>query len=350
MKSWPQRIVVLALLGGLVLALLWFQGIIGRHEYVQASIPAGQAVAATTRTQTVQRERITDLRVYPGFVEAVDPATLAARVMGTVVELRAREGDRVAAGEIVATLDDRDARAQLAQARAALDAAGARALQSQLALDRIVALGESDAITAQDLEGAQAARDAGRAQEVAAEQAVAEAETALTWFQLAAPFDGRVLERQAEAGDLALPGRALLTLYRGDRLRLRLAVPEQLVAGLEPGADLHVDFDGLPSRSARLARILPPADAMTGTVIVHLDLEPSGDLRPGAMGRVGLAVGEREALLIPAAAVERIGQVQRVGLVREGRIQSVTVRIGKRIGERVEVLDGLAAGEQVVLP
>ena len=96
--------------------------------------------------------------------------------------------------------------------------------------------------------------------------------------------------------------------------------------------------------------MLPPADARTGTVTLHLELPPSTDLRPGLLGRMRLVVGQRSALVVPSEAVERIGQIERVQLARDGRVVPVTVRTGKLQGDRLEVLSGLAEGEQVVLP
>jgi len=350
MKAWNKRIVVVALFGALVLVLLWFQGIILRKEHPPAEIPAASAVSATTRTARVERRVLPALRTYPGFVEAVDPAVIAPRVMATVLAVAGREGDAVENGQIVVSLDDRDAQAQLSQARAGLEAAAARALQARLAFDRAQRLLDADALTAQEWESARAARDSAQAMEERAGKAVEECQAALTWFRLAAPFDGRILERQADPGDLATPGRALLTLYREDRLRMRVAVPEEHAAGLVVGSRLELGFDQLEPRAAQLTRILPSADPRTGTVALHLALAQSEDLRPGLLGRLQLALGEREALVVPIAAVERIGQVERVLLVRAGRFAPVTVRTGKQQDGVVEILSGLAEGDEVVLP
>jgi RND family efflux transporter MFP subunit len=302
---------------------------------------------ALTRVERVEWLR---LQVHPGFVEAIDEAGVAARVMASVLEVSVREGDAVAAGQVLAVLDDRDARAGLAQAEALLEAARAQALQAQLAFQRSERLLGAEAMTAQEWEQAQAADDAARAQAESASRAVEQARVALSWYRLEAPFSGRVLARAVEPGQLALPGQRLFSLYRDDRLRLRAGVPEQLASELEPGAELAVEFDHLPARTALLVRVLPPADARTGSVTLHLELPPSPDLRPGLLGRVLLPVGTRSALVLPRSAVEHIGQVERVRLAREGRVVIVTVRTGKLRGEAVEILSGLAEGEQVLLP
>jgi hypothetical protein len=146
---------------------------------------------------------------------------------------------------------------------------------------------------------------------------------------------------------MAAPGLPLVTLYRPDRLRFRVAVPEEHAANLAPGDVLRIAFDGLPERDATLVRVLPAADPRTGTVVLHLAPAGVADLAPGRLGRAGLTVAERTALLIPLAAVDRIGQVERVRLVRGDTTTPVLVRTGKHHGELVEVLAGLAAGEEV---
>lgn len=350
MKVWTRRLVVLLLFAALVVALLWFQGIVLRKEHPTTEVPGAPRVAAGDRTARVERRTLPTVQVYPGFVEAVDPADIAPRVMAAILDIGGREGDPVAAGAKVVTLDDRDARARLSQARAALDAAGARALEARLAFDRAERLHAADALTTQEWESARAAQDGARAQEERAREAVAEAETALSWYALTAPFDGRILARHADPGQLAMPGRSVLSVYRSEELRFRVAVPEELARELSTGSMLPLDFDPLPARTAELARILPPADPDTGTVTLHLSLAPAEDLRPGLLGRLRLSVGERSALVVPASAIERIGQIERVQLVRDGRYVPATVRTGKTHADVVEILNGLAEGEEVRLP
>lgn len=347
---WRRPILSALLFAVLVLVLLWFQGIFLRKEGSTSEVPGAPALSSTARTARVERRILSGVQVFPGFVEAVDPAAVAPRVMAAVLSVAGREGDPVEEGAVVVVLDDREPRAKLSQAQAGQDAAQAQALQAQLAFDRAQRLHDADALTTQEWESARAARDNARAQEERARKTVEEAATALTWFQLTAPFRGRILERHADPGDLAIPGQTIVSLYREDQLRFRVAVPEERAAELSVGNDLEIAFDRLPSRRAKLTRILPPADPRTGTVVLHFALPSSSDLRPGLLGRLGLELGKREALVVPAAAVQHIGQVERVRLVRDGKVLPVTVRTGKEHQDEVEILSGLASGEEVVLP
>jgi RND family efflux transporter MFP subunit len=345
-----RRSIVLALFAGLVLVLLWFQGILFRHEHPAEEVPGAPEVEAAAAVVEVERVVLPTVRTYPGFVEPIEPAAIAARVMANVVEVTAREGDAVAEDAVLARLDAREATARLAQARASLRAAEARAEQAELAFARADDLRAAEASTEQQWEAARAERDAAAAQVEALEQAVDEAETTLGWYTLTAPFASRVLERHADPGELALPGQPLLRLYRADSLRLAVACPEELAAGLELDQELELHFDRRADRSGRLLRILPPADPGTGTVTLHIALDATGDLRPGQLGRLVLTTGEREALFVPVSAVERVGQIERVQRVEDGRRVTATVRTGKRHGDRVEITSGLRAGDRVVLP
>jgi len=353
MKRLARRLFVLALFAALVLALLWFQGILGRPEQAHVRVPDPPALGREERTAVVERRMLASFREYPGFVEAVDPAPLAPRVMARVLTVAAREGDAVEAGALLATLDDRDARARLAQAQAGLEEAEAGALQARLAFERSQRLLDAEATTAQEWEAARAAADGAKAGVERARQALEEARAALSWFRLEAPFAGRVLERRADPGLLAVPGEPLLSIYDPARLRLAVPIPEELAGPLAPGAELEVLLDGpqeAAPRRATLERALPSADPRSGTVVLHLALGAQSGLRPGQLGRARLPSGEREALFVPAAALRRVGQIERVELVQDGRVVPVTVRTGRASGDALEVLSGLAEGERVKLP
>ncbi len=345
-----NRILVGVLFAGLVLALLWFQGLIFRPEHATTAVPEPPALAEHERVARVELRKLARTQSQPGFVEAIDAAHVSARVMANVLAVNAREGDRVDADAVLLQLDDRDAKARLAQAVAGQDAAQAQATAAQLAFERVERLKLGAAATEQEWESARAAHEGAVASLERAAQGVAEARTALTWFEVRAPFAGRVLARQVEPGQLAAPGQPLLTLYRDEQLRVTVAVPQELASRFAVGTECELEFDGAAARRGTVARVLPAADVSTGAVTLHLALADVSGLRPGQLARLEAVVGEREALLAPQAAVERIGQIERVRAVKDGRVTPVVVRTGKRHGEFIEVLSGLRAGEDVVIP
>ncbi len=344
-----RRAFILLLFGLLIVALLKFQGKIFRAEHDLYEVPALPMLEAGAKTATASRATLPQFQVYPGFVEPVDPAHISSRVMATVLSVSAREGDTVKAGEPLIRLDDQAARARLAQTRANLQTAQAQALQAKLAFDRAQQLHKADALTAQEWESARAGKDTTQAMADQAADAITEAETALSWHTLRVPFDGQILKRHADPGSLASPGQPLIQVYRPERLRFSVAVPESLTARFQVGQALRVNF-GTQDHAASLVRILPSADPRTGTVILHLNLDSSQTLLPGMLGRLQVSVGERTALVIPANCVRSVGQIERVSLVREGRVSPVTIRTGKSHNDLVEVLTGLSEGEEVLIP
>lgn len=350
MKSLANRILVAALFAALVLALLWFQGLILRPKHVTATVPPLPAPAPGQATAKVELRDVPRTQVQPGFVEALDAAPLAARVMASVLEVAVREGQSVELGDVLVRFDDRDARAQLAQAKAAQEAAQAQATAAQLAFERVERLKRGAAATEQDWESARAAQQGAQAAHERAAQGVVEAETALTWFELRAPFAGQVLTRHVEPGQLALPGAPLVTLFREGEVRVSVAVPQAQSTELSVGSRCELELDAGASRRGTVTRILPASDSATGSVTLHIALEDSSGLRPGQLARLSLELGSRQALLVPAAAIQRVGQIERVRVLERGRVQTALVRTGKRHGEFVEVLSGLRAGEEVLLP
>jgi len=337
------------LFAGLVVLLLWFQGILWRHQPAVHAVPKPPAVQPGDVTLLVERRTLPKTLVFSGHLAAIDRAELAPQVMALVARIVPREGEAVAKDQVLVELDAADARARLAQRESGVLAARAEAERSELAFARAERLSAAGAITTQDWEAARAARDAAVALHAQAEAARQEAAEMLARYRLLAPFAGVVLARHTEPGSLALPGRPCLTLYRPTDLRLEVALPTTTAGELGEG-DYAIWLDGHGERAARLDRVLPAADPATGTVLARFLPADPQSLRAGLYGRLTLQVGEREVLLLAARAVQRIGQVERVQRVLDGSWSWAVVRTGRRHGDQVEVLSGLAGGERVRLP
>ena len=349
MKTQLRRAFILLLFVLLVLALLKFQGKIFRAEHDVHPVPELQSLPPGAQVVSAQFKVLPESRTYPGFVEPIDPAQISSRVMATVLEVRHREGDAVEAGDVLIQLDDKAARTRLAQAQANLLTAQAGALQAQLAYDRAERLKQAEAFTPQEWESARAHRDATQAMAAQATDAVEEAQTALDWYTLKAPFDGLVLERNIHPGDLASPGQPMMQLYRPGSMRFAVAVPEDLAPRLELGKSMHLQLQGR-KQDAQLIRTLPSSDPRTGMVTLHFALASSEPVLPGLLGRLEVTIRDRETLVIPAEAVRRVGQIERVQWVREGKLVPITITTGKSHDGWIEVLTGLAEGEEVYIP
>jgi RND family efflux transporter MFP subunit len=354
MKTFLNRVLVLVLFTGLVVTLLWFQGFILRHEPMLAEIPDNPKLKASQKTAKVAEVELPRSLSFPGFVEAKDPVILGARVMANILELKVQEGETVKKGQILAVLDNKNIQAKLAQAKAAHVAAKAREWQAEKAFDRAEKLRSKKAMTQAQWEAAKAGVDGAKAMVRQAEAALIELETTQDWFKIASPVEGRVLQRFKDPGELALPGQALLSIYDPKRLKIRIGIPENLRTKVHIGQTFTIRVDGGTKALGRLSRILPLADSRTGTITLELDIQNPEGLQPGLLAQMSVNLGKRKALLIPSSAILKVGQVEHVHLVVQGRIENQVVRTGKTHsisgqGTQVEILSGLVKGEEVVL-
>ncbi|MDE2453662.1 MAG: efflux RND transporter periplasmic adaptor subunit, partial [Burkholderiales bacterium] len=302
---------------------------------------------------------------FDGVVEAVRQTVVAAQVAGAVVELDVKVGDRVKAGQQLMRIDARGADQDAAASQAQVQAA--RAAQKLASQDyaRQQQLFQKNYISQAALERARSAYDASQAQ-VAAQLAQAGAARTQTGLHVVrAPYAGVVAEVPVALGDMALPGRALVTLFDPSALRVTAALPQSLQArieadlqgGLQGGPALRVELPGLPAASQWpvpvRVQVLPLVDAATHTLQLRADLEPGlAGVAPGQFARVWVAGGAgaeaAASITVPLASVVR--RAEMVGLYvldSAGRPLLRQVRLGRVLGDRVEVLAGLAAGERV---
>jgi multidrug efflux pump subunit AcrA (membrane-fusion protein) len=328
-----------------------------------------------------------------GTVRSRMVTTLSSKIVGRILALHASEGSAVKAGQILIELDDQDIAAQtrraeagLREAEAAMDevdravAASAAAqtaaeAQRELAastlaryqrlLDRkSVAPQEYDQVAAQQKAAVAAVERAiaegqavqARRAQVQARMESARAEIAGTrvmrgYAKITAPFDGVVTVKHTDVGGLAAPGVPILTLEDNRRYWLEIAVPDSQVRGLTLRQSLQVSVEAAAfSGAASIGEILPAADAATRTTLVRLDLPAKRGVRAGLFGRAAIPVGRRQAIQITRQAVVERGQLQGVYVVgQDGIARFRLIRTGATRKDGVEVLSGLASGEQIVL-
>lgn len=319
-------------------------------------VPARAQTATAVPVAAVQVKTVASGFVLDGVIAAVKQSTVSAQAAGRVVSVQVHPGDRVHKGQLLATIDDSEAQtgmqrsaAQMAQAQADLRNAQVqfertRDLQSKgflspAALD----LAESQ------LKSAQAGRDLATAGNK--QSALAQAYTRVT-----APFDGWVLQTMAEAGDLAVPGKPLLTLYAPTPLRAVVQVPVSRSALVRTADSVQVQLPGT-SASARWVQptavsTVPSADPVAQTIEWRLDLSPQATpgVLPGQQVAVRFSGSAVQRTLVPASAILRRGELTAVYVVSGQGFALRAVRLGVDHGsDGVEVLAGLNPDERVAL-
>jgi len=349
-----------------------------------SSHPPARETAESARPVAVQAFAVTPLEipsVYEavGTVRARTAAIISARVMGYVREVKAAPGDRVRQGQLLVELDARDLEAgyrqsdaALAEARSAIpeadnavSAARAQLELAQATFRRMKGLFDQKSISNQEFDEAAArltvaqaahemaqARRAQLAAKIAQAQAARRAAEVMRGYaQITAPFDGVVTAKTVEAGDLAAPGAPLLTIERQGDYRLEASVEESRLAQIRTGQSAEVILDALErTLSGRVAEIVPAVDAAARAFTVKIDLPALPQLRSGLFGRARFRLGGRQAITVPAGAVTERGQLFSVLVVEDGRARTRLVTAGQRMGERLEVLSGLNAGDRVIHP
>jgi len=282
-------------------------------------------------------------------IEAVRQATLAAQVAGRVVELSVTAGDTVRAGQVVARIDARAADAAVAASRSQVAEAEANLANARRVHDRNVALAAQKFVSQAAVDQSASALQAALAQRDALVAGAGSAAAARDWTTIVAPHAGIVGETHVEVGDMATPGRALVTVFDPRELRAVAIVPQALLARARlDGA--RVDVPAIAATIVPLrATVVPLADARTHTTRVRFDLPPTASLAPGHYARVRLPTGAAAMIAIPEAALVRRGEVTAVYVVdANGAVRLRQVRAGERVGGgAIEILAGLSAGETI---
>ena len=298
--------------------------------------------------------------VLDAVVEAGRQTVIAAQVQGAIVALPVKAGDTVKAGQLLLRLDARGAQSGVDVSQAQLEAAKALAAQAQREHQRQKALFEQQYVSQAALERSQAALQAAEAQVRATSAQTAAAHTQSGYYSVSAPYAGVISDLPLSLGDLASPGRPLLTLFDPASLRISVQVPESLASGLTAASALQgqirVLVDGVPAFVAPQWQWLPAVDPISHTRTLRLTLpaDRSGTLAPGRFARVWLPTAGASAapprLYVPQTAVLRRAELQAVYVVSaQGRPVLRQVRLGEARGDQVEVLSGLREGESVAL-
>lgn len=333
----------------LVLLLLYLQGTFTKK--VPPGTTQGSRLESRGPTATVVQKTLPVILSWPASVVSATVADIAPKVPGRILNITVNLGDAVQPGQLLVQLDSDQIRAQWQAAQASLTAAQAQAARASADARRIRNLFAKESVTRQELDAALAAERATRAQVEEAHHRVEAIQAQLEETELRAPFAGSIIARRADPGDLALPGQTLLVLQDPRRTRVETAIPERCAHLLKLGDPLDVE---IPShgfkQTAAITEMSAAADPLTHTVLVKVSLPAYQPITPGAFAWVRQACGMRVALLLPAVAVHRAGQLEEVVLVTDGAVQTRLVRTGRHYDGQVEILAGLKAGDQVLLP
>lgn len=343
-------------------------------------------------TVTVAQQPFERTVTLSGTLAAEEEVQTSFRVTGRVEEILADLGSPVRKGQPIARLMSVDYQLRVKQSEAALQQALARlgltapgeaamvdpektALvrqsravreEARLTRDRIRTFVDRGISSRADLDAANAALEVaeGRYEDALEEirnrqalvlQRQSELDLAreqLDGTTLRSPIDGAVKERLISAGEHRTPGAPVMTVVRTNPLRLRLAVPERSASGLRAGQPVRIRVEGDPrTHDGRLVRLGAAIDESNRTLPIEAEVSnPQSALRPGTFVSADIVVNETDsALVVPQTALVTFAGVQKVLTVKDGVAREQRVKVGRRADNRVEIIDGLRAGDMIVI-
>jgi RND family efflux transporter MFP subunit len=364
-----------------------------REATTNARASAGAKVQEPrpVRVEAVVEGRLPRTVVVTGTLAADEEVAAGFKVAGRLSEITVDLGSPVRKGEVLARLDPTDFRFRAEQAEAALRQvraglglppegsderldpgktalvreAGAVLQEARLGRDRMAQLREKDLVARSEFDAAlsrllvaesryqAAVEEVRNRQEQLAERrsGLSLARQQLADTVLHAPIDGAVRERRASVGEFLAAGAPVVGLVRVHPLRLRVAVPERDAAAVRVGQAVRVRLEGDPvEHVSRVVRLSPAIHEQNRTLAVEVEVaNREARLRPGAFARAEIVVEpDRLSVLVPGSAIVTFAGLEKVFTVKDGRATEKRIRTGRRTGDRVEVLEGLAAGEPVV--
>lgn len=315
--------------------------------------PAPTAVSAENLF-VVATERISTGPAISGALAAEREATVRAQISGAILSTNADEGSRVAAGALLARIDDRTIRDQFLGARSGVTAAQGAADIAARELARNEKLAEAGAIAERELEATRRSNMSAKSQLDDANARLSLVQKQLNDAQVRAPFAGVVSVRSISAGDVVQPGGALFTVIDPRSMRLEASVPAAQLSVIRIGVPVTFTVSGYPGKtfSGKVTRINPSADAATGQVRLTASIPNEKSALVAGLFAEGRAQAEsRLAPVVAANAVDIRGVRPWVLRLKGGRAERVEIDLGLKdeSTERYEVLKGIAAGDTLLL-
>ncbi len=296
------------------------------------------AMQIPVEATTLKARPLTASIIATGTLRADESVTVKPEVEGRITRIDFTEGERVTLGQVLFVLDPaladadvREAQAMAEVTRTALrraDSMGARSLISKAEIDKL------------------------RADAAVMNARAASARARLAKTQIRAPFAGHAGLRDVSVGEFVTSGQALVTVVRLDPIEVDFSLPETQLTQVAVGQSIEIGFDAFRERRfvGEVVAIDPVINLASRSARVRARIaNPEGALRPGLSARLALNVGEaRNALLMPEQALLQEGDVRFVYTIKDGKAKKVIVQTGRRVPGEIEIVSGLAEGDQVM--
>lgn len=345
--DWGSRTAILLVFAvGVTVLLLWLAGKFAPKVSMQSERFEANEDNAPESIAEVRLLRVPRVETAVGTIRPVHETTIGAKLLARVVEVNLKAGQAVQADDILVRLDDTDLRAKRRQAEAVLNAAEAGRLQAEADANRSANLLKSNAVSRQEFERAATSLKSADAELSRANESINEIQAALDWATIRSPIDGKVIDKKVDVGDMVTPGQMLATLYDPKRMQFVASVRESLAHRLKVGQPIEVHIENLNKQcTGTINEIVPEAESSSRAFQVKVTGPCPEGVFSGMFGRILIPLDEEQVLVIPRHTVQTVGQLHLVNLATHGAVIRRAIRLGRTIGEDVEVLSGLREGE-----
>lgn len=323
-------------------------------------------IVALTTVSYISPNQANALLTASGYVVAQRKASIASKATGRLVYLGYEEGDRVKKGDIIARIESADVEAALAQAKASLEVAKADLKDAEQSLARGQKLFESNLISQAELDAAQSRYDRVIANISAANAAIKAAEVQLENTIIRAPFDGTILTKNADVGEVVAPFAAgassrvaVVTIADMTSLEVEADVSESNIERISENQPCEISLDAYPDKRYRgvVNKIVPTADRAKATVLTKIRfLEKDSRVLPEMSAKVNFlqnittdSIDVKPILAIDADAIMKLNDKNIVFVFKENKVVGTQVITGKSFGRFIEIKSGLSEGDKVVL-
>ena len=288
--------------------------------------------------------------VFVGTVGSTARGVIPPRIDGRIKRIAVDEGERVAKGALLVTIEDNVAGDRLAEAEGAREAAAARAELAEKTFARYQQLFAQQAVTPQEMDRVTAELEMSRQQLRSAEASVSAARTAASYSRVLAPYDGQLVRKEVREGSTVMPGTPLLVLDRAGKLQVRAEIGDSWAGRIEVGQQLGLELPAIEKRlTATVSEVLPASDPRSRSFQIILDIPEEGAIRSGLYARVYVGQPEVPTVLVPRSAVVERGQLHGIYIVdAQNILRYRLVRPGRVHDARVELLAGLSPGTRYV--
>lgn len=350
------------LLSALIIASLLFAGC--NNKVKPGSSDVKRPIISGVTMAEIGKTTIDEYNETAGTIKANNVSVIASQVMGTITGIRVKEGDRVSAGQVLLTLDNRDVAARVTAAQAgyreavkALEMTEQNQSLARKTNERYQQLYKDNAISQQQMDqvatqGKVAELDFQRAQESVnrAQASLREAQANNDFTQVVAPTDGVITAKKMDIGSMAVPGVPLLVLEDDSSYTLEADVDESIAGKIVIGTitDIRVDSLGTSIKGI-VTEVAPAIDPATRKL--HIKIAVKGDgLKSGLYAQVKIPTNKKETIVVNKTAIVEKGQLTGVYVVdAQGLIVYRIVRMGKQYDQQVEILSGINVGEKIIV-